>query len=99
MEKTKDKNESIVKINLGRGLYAGRSARNYSQEDAAAAIGITSRQYLDLERSKRTPKLYTFLNYAIIFEVDLNQFLRKIVQDGYKVEDYRNSLDYSQNKD
>ena len=99
MEKTKDKNESIVKINLGRGLYKGRSARNYSQEDAAAAIGITSRQYLDLERSKRTPQLYTFLNYAIIFEVDLNQFLRKIVQDGYKVEDYRNSLDYSQNKD
>lgn len=48
---------------------------------------ISTRQYCDLENCKRLPSIETFLKMAIICELDLNIFVKDLIDKGYEVVD------------
>lgn len=59
-------------------------------------IGVSPRQYIDLEKSKRTPTFKTFVNSVLALNINANEYISAVEKDGFEVEDYYNSLEYSQ---
>jgi transcriptional regulator with XRE-family HTH domain len=76
-----------LKSTIGGMLYNKRCEYNLSQEVMAEKCCISTRQYCDLENCKRLPRIETFLKMAIICELDLNIFVKDLIDKGYEVVD------------
>lgn len=62
---------------VGKNFTRLRDERNMTQEDVAAATGI-SQQYLSgLERGKRNPTIITIHEISLALDVDPMEFLRR----------------------
>ncbi len=70
---------------IGDILYRKRKEYDLNQNDMAEKCCISPRQYSDIENGKRLPSLKTFINIAIICDIDLNSMIDEIVEKGYKV--------------
>ena len=81
----------ILKMVFGKTLYDKRIGEGLTQSEMAAKCCISVRQYSDLENGKRLPGLQNFINIVIICSIDVNDLIRKIIANGYKVDDDRNA--------
>ncbi len=62
---------------VGKNFARLRDERNMTQEDVAAATGI-SQQYLSgLERGKRNPTIITIYEISLALDVDPMELLRR----------------------
>ena len=77
----------LIKKHLSEVLYEKRKTRKWSQELSAAKCGKSARQYGHLEKGESLPKTQTLIDLTIIYDIDLNQFIKELVSDGYAVED------------
>ena len=68
-------------------VYTKRMEYDFSQEQMAEWLCISTRQYIDLENGKRQPSLETFLNTMIKLEYNANEFIQLLIKQGYTVED------------
>lgn len=73
----------IIKEVIGKALYEKRMEFGLSQEAMSVKCCISNRQYSDLENGKRLPSLRTFINIAIVCDLDVNKLIRQIVAAGY----------------
>lgn len=73
--------------------------KGFSQEIISELLGLSSRQYSDLENSKRIPSLLTFITIIIELDFRFDDFIRDIIKDGFKVDDYFNSLGCTKKQD
>lgn len=53
-------------------LYLTRMNRGLTQKQTADAVGISSRQYRDLELGKADPKLSTAIRLAVFLDIPLD---------------------------
>ena len=77
----------LIKKHFSKLLYAKRRERKWTQEKSATRCGKTTKQYFNLEKGNSLPEMETLINLTIIYDIDLNQFVRDLVDDGYKIED------------
>lgn len=53
-------------------LYLARTQRALTQKQTAEAVGLSSRQYRDLELGKADPRLSTAIRLASFFDISLD---------------------------
>lgn len=83
----------IIKSVISETLYKKRDELGLTQENMAEKICISTRQYADLENGKRLPSIATFINILIVFELDANEIIKKLINRNYKVTDDNYSAD------
>ena len=84
------KSSKLLKKYFTQTLKSKRAELKYTQEKMAEKVNISWKQYSNLERGKNLPKLKTFFNIAIETNIDLNEFVKLLIENGYTVTDENN---------
>ena len=79
--------EKIVKSTFGGLLYEIRSEYEISQEVMAVICRISCRQYANLENGRCVPTVLNFINILKIFDVKIDDFVDKLIANGYVIPD------------
>ena len=77
----------LIKEQFGQTILEKRKEGKMKQKTVASMCGISTRQYIDLEKGKRLPSMTTLVNLVIIFDLDLNRLVDSLVEAGYKIID------------
>lgn len=82
---------NLIKRTVGDTLYQTRIQNGLSQEKMAERCFMSYRQYNDLENAKRLPKLQSFVDIVIAFDINVNMIIKSIKERGYIPNDDKNS--------
>ncbi len=72
-------------------LYETRIRNDCTQHEFSELIAISPRAYEDLELGKSLPQFQTLVHLSIAGGLDLNYLIDEIKENGYTIEDARNS--------
>lgn len=73
----------ILKKSFSSILKEKRAEHNYTVAKAAEKCCITNKQYYNLEHGLSLPEFPTLVNIIMTFEIDFNQFIALISEQGY----------------
>lgn len=80
---TYEENEKLLKKTFSALLKSNIAEKGYTIKEAAEKCKISDKQISNLENCISLPKLMTFVNIALEFNIDLNQHLVSLKKHGY----------------
>lgn len=67
------------KFQFSGDLYHARTSRKWSQQYVADQVGVSLREYQNIESGKRTPHVETFLRLVFLFELDVWSYEEEVL--------------------
>ncbi len=80
---TYEENEKLLKKTFSVLLKSNIAEKGYTIKEAAEKCKISDKQISNLENCISLPGLMTFVNIALEFNIDLNQYLVSLKEHGY----------------
>ena len=79
-------NESVelLRKSFSAILKAKIAEYGYTKKEAAEKCCISERQITNLEKGNSLPKFITLVNIIYEFNIDFNQFMASVIDQGYK---------------
>lgn len=74
----------LLKESLSTTLKEKRVKYHYTVSEAAEKCCITDKQYYNLEHGHSLPEFQTLINIILTFDIDFNQFVHSVIEQGYK---------------
>jgi len=70
-----EKAEQFNFLPLGQAIKEARNDRNWTREDLARMLGITSRYIVDIENEGQHPSLQVLYSLVTLFDISVDQFI------------------------
>ena len=66
---------------FSKDIFDARTKSNFTQQKTAERVGLSIRQYQNIESGRAIPKTETFLKLVYLFDLDINNYREVITAD------------------
>lgn len=73
----------LLKRTFSTIIKQKRAEFSHTKAITVAKLGITEKQFYNLETGKSLPNFLTLINIIIVFKIDLNIFVETLIKQGY----------------